>query len=169
MKLKSLILVAALFLPLLGSAQVTVSIAGDEPSKEDVKRLFDLMASRDQMRQLMTQMVAQMRSLSRQQIKREHPAVSDADLARADRQSDEFVKTFPLEEMLNDMVPVYQKHFSKSDIDGLIAFYSSPTGQKFLHEMPTVTAETMQVLYPRIQAAMEAAMKQSDEKAAPQK
>jgi hypothetical protein len=170
MKLKSLILAGALFLPLLGSAQVTVSIAPDAPSKEDVKRLFDLMASKDQMRQIMVQMVAQMRALTRQEIKKDHPEISAADLARADRQADQLVKDFPLEEMLNDMVPVYQKHFSKSDIDGLIAFYSSATGQKFLHEMPAVTAETMQALYPRIQAAVAAAMKQADEKpAAPQK
>src|SRR5208283_515348 len=64
---------------------------------------------------------------------------------------------FPLDEMLNDMVPVSQRHFTKSDIDALTAFYSSPAGQKFLHEMPAVTAETMKAVYPRIQAEVDAA------------
>ena len=167
MRIKSLILAGVLFLPLLANAQVTVGIAPDAPSKEDVKRLLDLMASREQMRQTMKQVSAQMRSLSRQEMKKDHPEMSDADLARMDRQSDEFIKNFPLDDMLNDMVVVYQKHFSKSEIDGMITFYSSPTGQKFLHEMPAVTAETMQLIYPRIQAAVAAATKRGDEK--PQK
>ena len=66
--------------------------------------------------------------------------------------------------MMNEMIPVYQRHFSKSDIDGLIAFYSSPTGQKFLREMPAVTAESMQAAYPRIQSAVDAALKRAQEK-----
>jgi len=67
-------------------------------------------------------------------------------------------------------VPVYQKHFTNGDINNLIAFYSTPTGQKFLHEMPAVTAETMRAIYPRIQAEVEAALKRAEEKTdSPQK
>ena len=40
-----------------------------------------------------------------------------------------------------DMVPVYQKHLSKSDVEEMIKFYSTPTGQKILREMPAMTAE----------------------------
>ena len=72
--------------------------------------------------------------------------------------------------MLSDMVPVYQRHFTKSDIDALTAFYSSQPGQKFLHEMPAVTAETMRAVYPRIQAEVDAALKRAEEKTdSPQK
>ncbi len=87
-----------------------------------------------------------------------------------DRRSDEFLKSFPLDEMLNDMIPIYQKHFTKPDIDALTAFYSSPTGQKFLHEMPEVTSESMRAVYPRIQEAIDAALKRAQTKTdAPQK
>ncbi len=81
-----------------------------------------------------------------------------------DRQAEDLIKNFPLDEMLKDMIPVYQRHFTKSEIDALIAFYSSPAGQKFLHEMPAVTAETMRVVYPRIQAEVDAALKRAEEK-----
>jgi uncharacterized protein len=75
-----------------------------------------------------------------------------------------------MDEMLNDMIPIYQRHFTKSDIDALIAFYSSPAGQKFLHETPAVTAETMRAVYPRIEAVVDAAMKRSEQSQdAPQK
>lgn len=146
-----------------GWAQTTVSIAPDAASKEDVKKLFDVMASREQMAQMMRQLFTQMRSLSREQIKKRHPEVSDAELARRERESEDLIKNFPLDEMLNEMIPIYQRHFTKSDIDAMIAFYSSPAGQKFLHETPAVTAETMRAMYPRIEAAVQAAMKRSEQ------
>jgi hypothetical protein len=150
--------------------QTTVSIAPDAPSKEDVKKLFDVMASREQIGQVLQQVFAQMRSLNREELKKRRPDVSEGDLARMDRQSEDLIKNFPLDEMLSDMVPVYQRHFTKSDIDALTAFYSSQPGQKFLHEMPAVTAETMRAVYPRIQAEVDAALKRAEEKTdSPQK
>jgi hypothetical protein len=150
--------------------QTTVSIAPDAASKEDVKKLFDVMASREQMAQMMHQLFTQMRNMNREQLKKKHPEVSDAELARRDQESEDLIKNFPMDEMLNDMIPIYQRHFTKSDIDALIAFYSSPAGQKFLHETPGVTAETMRAVYPRIEAVVDAAMKRADQSQdAPQK
>jgi hypothetical protein len=160
MRLKSL-LCAGLLAASICAGQTSVSVT-DAASKEDVQKLFDVMASRQQVAQMMQQLFAQMRSLSREQMKKRHPDMSDADLARVDRQSEDFLKNFPLDAMLSDMVPVYQKHFTKSDIDTLTAFYTSPTGQKFLHEMPEVTAETMRAVYPKIQAQVDAALKRAE-------
>jgi hypothetical protein len=175
MKLKSLLAACVLALSVCAGAQsagaqTTVSIAPDAASKEDVKKLFDVMASREQMRQMMQQLFTQMRSMNRDQIKKRRPEISDAELARMDRESEDLIKNFPMDEMLSDMVPIYQKHFTKSEIDALTAFYSSPPGQKFLHEMPAVTAEAMRAVYPRIQAEVDAAFKRAEEKSdAPQK
>lgn len=133
-------------------------------SKEDVQRLFNVMSSKDQIRHMMEQMFAQMKALNREQMKKREPGLSEEELSRMDRGSDELVRDFPIDEMMNAMIPVYQRHFSKSDINGLMAFYSSPTGQKFLREMPAVTAESMQAVYPRIQSAVDAALKRAQEK-----
>lgn len=156
-------------LSLCAGAQTTVSVAPDAASKEDVKKLFDVMASREQMAQVMQQVFAQMRKLNREQLKKRHPDVSEADLARMDRESEDLIKNFPLDAMLNDMVPIYQRHFTKSEIEALTAFYSSPAGQKFLHEMPAVTAETMRAVYPKIEEEVDAALKRAEEKDSQQK
>lgn len=170
MRLRSLWCAFVLAMSICAVAQTTVSIAPDAASKEDVKKLFDVMASREQMDQTMHQVVAQMWSLNREQLKKKHPEMSDADLARMQRDSEDLVKDFPVDEILNDMMPIYQRHFTKSEIDGLTAFYSSPVGQKFLHEMPAVTAETMRAIYPRLQAVAEAAVEKASQKTdAPQK
>lgn len=167
MKLKSLLCVCLLVLSMCAGAQTTVSIAPDAASKEDVKKLFDVMASREQMSQMMQQLFAQMRSLNREEIKKRRPEITDAELTRMDRESEDLMKNFPLDEMLSDMIPVYQRHFTKSEVDALTAFYSSPPGQKFLHEMPAVTAETMRAVYPRIQAQVDAALKRAEDKKDP--
>jgi len=117
----------------------------------------------------MQQVFAQMRKLIREQLKKRHPDVSEADLARMDRESEDLIKNFPLDAMLNDMVPIYQRHFTKSEIEALTAFYSSPAGQKFLHEMPAVTAETMRAVYPKIEEEVDAALKRAEEKDSQQK
>jgi uncharacterized protein len=164
MRFKSL-LTACLLTASLCSAQTTVSVAPDAASKEEIRKLFDVMLSRDQMNQMMRQLFSQMQSMSREQIKKKHPDITDSELARMDRESEDLIRHFPLEAMLDDMVPVYQKHFTKFDIEAVTAFYSSPSGQKFLHELPAVTSETMQAVYPRIQKEVDAVMQRAEEKA----
>ncbi|HTW58611.1 MAG TPA: DUF2059 domain-containing protein [Terriglobales bacterium] len=167
MRWKSWLCVLVLGWSVCAGAQTTVSVAPDAASREDVKKLFDVMASREQMAQMMHQLLAQMRAMSREQMKKKHPEISDAELARQDRESEDLIKNFPMDEMLDDMVPIYQRHFTKSDITALIAFYSSPAGQKFLHETPAVTAETMRAVFPRIEAEVDAAMRRAEQNADP--
>ena len=47
-------------------------------------------------------------------------------------------------EMFDAMIPVYQRHFTKGDIDAFVTFYSTAAGQKMLKELPAITAESMQ-------------------------
>jgi len=169
MRWKSMLCACLLAVTMCAGAQTAVPVAPEAVSKEDVKKLFDVMASREQMAQMMQQLFTQMRTMNREQLKKKHPEVSDAELARRDRESEDLIKNFPMEDMLNDMIPIYQRHFTKSDIAALIAFYSSPAGQKFLHETPAVTAETMRAVYPRIEAAVDAAIKRAENADTPQK
>ncbi|MGA8284142.1 MAG: DUF2059 domain-containing protein [Candidatus Sulfotelmatobacter sp.] len=166
MRFKSLLGVCVISFCMGAGAQTTVSIAPDAASKEDVQKLFDVMASRDQMAQMMQKVFAQMRTLNRDEIKKRHPDITAAQLATMDRQSEELLKNFPLDEMLSDMIPVYQRHFTKTEIDSFTSFFSSPVGQKYLHEIPAVTAETMRAVYPRIEAEVDALLKRAEEKTA---
>jgi hypothetical protein len=51
-----------------------------------------------------------------------------------------------IDEMIDALVPIYQRHFSKADLDGMLAFYTSPVGQKFQSEQPAITQESMQAV-----------------------
>ena len=68
---------------------------------------------------------------------------------------DDMFQNMPMDEMMQAMVPAYQKHLTKGDIDNLVAFYSSPTGAKLLREMPSMLAEAMQSMMPVMTKYME--------------
>jgi hypothetical protein len=43
------------------------------------------------------------------------------------------------------MKPIYKKHFDEADIDAMIAFYETPTGQKAIRKLPMLVQESMAV------------------------
>jgi len=105
----------------------------------------------------MDQVLQQMKSMNHEQIKKHDPQVTDEEIAKLDAMSDQYLKDIPIDGMLDDMVPVYQKHLTKADVDAMVGFYSSPTGQKILTEMPAMTAEGLQAMQPRMRKMMEEA------------
>lgn len=48
-------------------------------------------------------------------------------------------------DMLELIIPIYAKHFSREDIRGLITFYKSPTGKKFIDKQETIMKESMAI------------------------
>ncbi len=81
------------------------------------------------------------------------PPGAEADV---NKKIDDMLMDFPIEEMLQAMIPVYQKHWTGADVDAMVAFYSTPRGQKILKDLPAATAEAMQAAMPIIQKRMEA-------------
>ncbi|MGA8271949.1 MAG: DUF2059 domain-containing protein [Candidatus Sulfotelmatobacter sp.] len=146
----SLVLVLAASCAMLGQQS-----ADDTATREDILKLFDVMHIRDQMRQVMDQVVKQMKSMNHEQIRKRDPGATDAQIARLDSMSDHLLRNMPLDGMLDDMIPVYQKHLTKGDVDAMVAFYSTPTGQKILGQMPAMAAEGMQAMQPRLRKMMD--------------
>jgi len=58
---------------------------------------------------------------------------------------------YPLDEMIDDAVTVYQRHVSRSDVDAYIAFYSSPPGQHLLDAQPVIMHEYMPMVMQRVE------------------
>ena len=46
------------------------------------------------------------------------------------------------------MIPAYQQHFTKGDIEAMNTFYSSPVGQKVLQQLPAVMQEGSKAAMP---------------------
>lgn len=157
------ILLCLISLPLLGQAGVDTTV-DTAAAPEDIRKLFDVMQIRSQMKLVMQQVYQQMRAMERDQIKNRKPSVTDEDMAKLDAISEQVLKGLSVEGMLDDMIPVYQKHLTKSDVNAMIGFYSTPTGQKILREMPAMTSEGMQAMQPRMRKMIDDANAQVEKK-----
>jgi len=152
-----------LMIALPALAQVADSASAAPATRDDILKLFDTMHIRDQMRLVMDSVAKQQREMIREGLKKRAPQMTEQDLARLDQFTSDMLKDFPVDGMLDDMIPVYQKHLNKADVDAMNAFYQSPTGQKMLREMPAMTAESMQASSPRIQAMMDKVMERAEQ------
>ena len=142
----------------------SVSFAQQNPSdapasREDIEKYFDVMHIRDMMKTIMDAMTKQMRQMTHEQLKKQPNLPPDAE-ARMEKITDAMVKDFPFDDVIQAMIPVYQKHLTKGDVDALVVFYSSPTGQKVLKEMPAMTTEGMQAASGIFQKIMAKAQEQ---------
>lgn len=148
---------------LLTTSALAQQTGVDTPAtRDDVLQLFSVMNIKQQMRAIMDSMMQQQKSLVHDMARRKNPNVTTEELGRVDRIMDESVKDFPIAGILDDMVPVYQKHLTSADVSAMSAFYSSPTGQKLLREMPAMTSEAMQASYGRLQKQMEAVAERAE-------
>jgi uncharacterized protein len=146
------------------SAALAQQTDPDAPaSAADIQTYLETMHSHDMMKQMMQAM-----SKPTHQMVHEH-YLKSKDTLPADFESqmnkitDDTLAAMPMDEMMQAMVPVYQRHLSKRNVDDLIAFYSSPTGQKMLKEMPGIMAEAMQIVMPMMTKQMDAMKQHIDE------
>ena len=147
---------------LLCSAALPALAQADAPAtREEVLGLFDLMHVREQVRPALEAIARQQRTIILDNLRRQTPHIPAQEMIRLDHFTADIMKELPIEGMIDDMVPVYQNHLTKSDVDAMSAFYSSPVGQKLVREMPAMTIESMQAASPRIQAFMDKAMERA--------
>ncbi len=56
------------------------------------------------------------------------------------------MNAYSVDEMIADVIPVYQRHFTKDDVNSLIEFYSTPAGQHLLALTPVIMKEYLPVV-----------------------
>jgi hypothetical protein len=151
------LLLAATILLCTSSIGFAQQDPADSPAtKEDIQKYLEVMHSREMMTKVIDAMTKPMHQMMHEQYEKDKDKLPADFETRMNKLMDDTMKSFPWDEMLDSMVPIYQKHFTKGDIDHLVAFYSTPTGQKVLRELPAITAESMQSIMPIMQRKIEA-------------
>lgn len=115
-------------------SEAGATIAADpkavEATDAEIRHLLDVMGSTRTARQMLSTMMATMR--------------------QAQPQVPEDVWTELLAELdagaITELtVPIYKKHFTADDIRGLLAFYESAVGRRFIAAQPQIVEESMAV------------------------
>lgn len=139
--------------------------SNDAPTREDIQKLFTTLHIHEQMHSIMEISARQSMQTIREGLKQKVPNASDSDLNRAAAMTDTLLKTMDLTGMLDDMIPIYQRHLTKADVAAMEAFYETPTGQKLLREQPAMTAEAMKAVQPRMEKMLNNLMDQAEKTA----
>lgn len=117
-------------------------------TKEDIQKYFDVVHSREMASKTMEAMLKPLHQMIHGDYIKDKDKLPEDYEERMTKRMDDMLRNIPFDEMMQAMIPAYQKHFTKGDIDALLAFYSSPTGQKLLRELPAIMAESMQSMMP---------------------
>jgi uncharacterized protein len=161
MKAKRMMGAMALVVLSLGAvgAQAQAYAVGAD-GKMQAEKLFEAMRIKQQvqsMRQIVPTMVQQQIQSAMKQTEAQLPAGTK--LTPEQRQQMQAVMSkyvgkamdlYPADEMLTDMSAIYQRHLTKDDVDGMIAFYNSPAGQHLLDAQPVIAQELMPVVISKV-------------------
>jgi uncharacterized protein len=132
------------------------------PSAAEVMKLLDLLQVRDGLQVTLDAVKKQMRNSAEDQFREKILNPSPEQLKAIQGIVDDAFGGISAENMIKDVVPVYQKHLTRSDVHALLAFYSSPPGQKILREQPAMIRESMQATGAGQQKRMEAVLAKMD-------
>lgn len=70
------------------------------------------------------------------------------------KQFDDLMSSMMGPDMRNDMQQAYSEIFTKEEMGGLAAFYSTPAGQALIEKTPAVSAKVQALMLPRMQQGM---------------
>ena len=154
----------ALCLLLWGVTAAQTNSASDQPpTKENVLKFMEVLHLRAQLVQYFAGVKQQAKLGAEQGFKSRVPNATPEQLAKVDHLIEQMFGDMPVDEMLEAMIPTYQKHLTEGDLEAILAFYSSPVGQKLLREQPAMMQEGMQIGGEIGRRRLSSMMKQMDE------
>jgi uncharacterized protein len=148
-------------------------------SHEQIMKLLELLQVPDSLALTMDAMKEQMKVGALQVFREKVPNPSPDQVKSVDAIVDEEFKKIGMDDLIQDIVPIYQKHLTRSDVEAVIKFYSSPVGQKIRREQPAMARESlkataagqrgkMELLLAKLDLRIEQLIQNEEKKSAPE-
>ncbi len=125
-------LFSLLALPVLAQDDVASDGSTGGTFEQDVIKLFEVSNSTATYKAVIPQLFSQFKAMNNK-VSAEVWAELEKEMA-----SD-------ISELQKMLIPVYQKHFTQSEIRAITAFYETPAGRKFAEKQVPLSQESMQV------------------------
>jgi hypothetical protein len=144
--------------PTAETVSVPVISPDQQPTKEQLAKLFEVMRIRQQMESIMKMMPAMIQQQVQDQTKEMAakqyggnltPEQQEALGKVMDRYMEKARDIYTADELIDDISSIYQRHLSSTDVDAFIAFYGSPAGQHLLDAQPAIMKEYMPLVMKR--------------------
>ncbi len=142
------------------STQNTSPTNSIDPAKEaDIHSLLELIGLRDQVQEHVNQIGEQYREKLLATVPN-----NDKGQAFVNSVISGYEKNFDVDQVTQQMVAAYDKHYSDDEIKGLLQFYGSPLGQKVAAESPKISREIQETTRATALKAVRDALQAAKEK-----
>jgi hypothetical protein len=120
-----------------GAQSGELAVGAIDPAKEaDIRSLLELVGARDQVRDSMTRAAEQYREKLLETVPNSQQGQTFVNTVIT-----RYEKKFDVDEVTEQLISVYDKHYTDEEIKGLLQFYGSPLGQKVAAESPKIGRE----------------------------
>ena len=113
----------------------------DRVKEADIRSLMELVGARDIVQESADTAIQQSREKLLATVPNNNKGQAFVKAFAANYQ-----KKFDPDQITDQLVGIYDKHFTDDEVKGLLQFYGSPLGQKVAAEMPRINRETQAVV-----------------------
>ena len=128
-----------------------------DPAKDaDIRALLELVGARDQVQDSVRQSAEQYRERLLATVPN-----NEKGQVFVNTTIDEYEKKYNIDRVNEQLIALYNKHYSADDIKGLLQFYGSPLGQKVAAESPKIFHEIQEATRTEAARAAKAALEEA--------
>ena len=127
----------------LASVMISSQVSAADTEAERL-RLAAEVVEISQGEQMAQSMITAMLPLQLAQLRKAHPKLTDKQYVIVEEVLRDELK-FVVEDAIAQFVPIYAETFSAKELQDIVSFYKSDTGQRMLEEMPALQQRGMQV------------------------
>jgi uncharacterized protein len=143
----------------VAAQSVSAKPATIDPAKAaDIHALLDLVGARDQVQESVNLTAEQYREKLLATVPN-----SDKGQAFVNTVISDYEKRFDVDQVAEQLVTIYDKHYTEDEIKGLLQFYGSPLGQKVAAESPRISREIQEASRITANKAAREALQQAKE------
>lgn len=122
----------------------TKQASPEAPTEQQVLKLLELLQVEDGVKATIDAMKEQVKVGAEQNFRERVPEATPEQLKHVNTIVDQSFTELKLDDIMKNLVPIYQKHLTRADVQAVINFYTSPVGQKLRREQPAMMRETME-------------------------
>ena len=143
--------------PLPAHAALHKAVAPIDPTKDaDIRALLELVGARDQVQESVRQTAEQYREKLLASVPN-----NEKGQAFVNTTINEYEKRYDVDRVTEQLVALYDKHYTDEEIKSLLQFYGSPLGQKVAAEGPKIFREIQETTRSEAAKAVRDALQQA--------
>jgi hypothetical protein len=135
-----------------------------QPTSSQLDRLFEVMRIKEQLAsttKMMPQLIQQQMAQQIDGLQKDHPELASLTPEQKDKAAKvmgrfmgQAMTLFSSDDVIAEMKTIYQRHLTGSDVENLITFYGSSSGQHLLDMVPVVMQEFLPNFMQKMQTKM---------------